>query len=99
MLFESPNRLLDRYSVARYGEDNFLSSFVFYLSPIALASLPKKTAQPQYKFTIPIPPFNATFRTQKNLLVNIRFSECLKIASFRCFCEESSLSSETTRRL
>ena len=27
-----PNRSLDRYSAARYGEDNFLSSFIFLLA-------------------------------------------------------------------
>ena len=28
----NPNRSLDRYSTARYGEDNFLSSFIFLLA-------------------------------------------------------------------
>ena len=28
----NPNRSLDRYSVASYGEDNFLSSFIFLLA-------------------------------------------------------------------
>ena len=28
----NPNRSLDRYSVAHYGEDNFLSSFIFSLA-------------------------------------------------------------------
>ena len=36
-------------------------------------------------FTIPTPPFNATFRTQKKLLGIMRFSEGFKIASFRAF--------------
>ena len=30
--FFNPNRSLDRYSTARYGEDNFLSSFIFLLA-------------------------------------------------------------------
>ena len=30
--FLNPNRSLDRYSAARYGEDNFLSSFIFLLA-------------------------------------------------------------------
>lgn len=28
----NPNRSLDRYSANRYGEDNFLSSFIFLLA-------------------------------------------------------------------
>ena len=28
----NPNRSLDRYSAARYGEDNFLSSFILLLA-------------------------------------------------------------------
>ena len=28
----TPNRSLDRYSANRYGEDNFLSSFIFLLA-------------------------------------------------------------------
>ena len=50
-------------------------------------------------FTTRILIFNATFRTRKKLLGIMRFSETLKIASFRPFCKKSPLSSETTRRL
>ena len=50
-------------------------------------------------FTIRIPPFNATFRTQKKLLGIMLFSEGLKIARFRRFCKKSRHSSETTRQL
>ena len=50
-------------------------------------------------FTMRIPLFNATFRTQKKLLGNMRFSERLKIAIFRRFCKKFPRFSETTRRL
>jgi len=50
-------------------------------------------------FTIPTPPFNTEIRSEKKLLVNMRFSGRLKIASFRRFCKKSRHSSETTRRL
>jgi len=42
-------------------------------------------------FTIHIPPFNATFRTQKKLLGNMRFSEGLKIANYRAIFETNLL--------
>ena len=49
-------------------------------------------------FTTRILIFNATFRTRKKLLGNMRFSARLKIAIFRCFCKEFPRFRETTRR-
>ena len=49
-------------------------------------------------FTTRILIFNATFRTQKKLLGNMRFSERLKIEIFRRFCKEFPRFRETTRR-
>ena len=42
-------------------------------------------------FTIPTPPFNATFRTQKKLLRIMRFSARLKIAIYRVISEINPL--------
>ena len=52
-----------------------------------------------WKFAFRTPPFNATFRTQKKLLGIMRFSERLKIAISRRFCEKFRRYSETSRRL
>ena len=52
-----PNRSLDHYSAVRYGEDNFLSSFIFLLASCFLLGL----AVARYAFEL----------TANNLLNNL----------------------------